>query len=147
MADIYTRLQVYGDDILLALYADTKANVEEMLKRKGHLEMELIRRMEERGATAIPSEEWVCEAPVRYEYLPGCFTPLKEVFNASELEQCYWPAKRELVPEHWEDHPEAWSTAKVLSLAKKRGAEALSVIERNRLPAARKLKFERRENG
>lgn len=134
------------DDLLLALYADAKANLEELRKRLGHLEQEVLHRMEERGATAIPSEAWVCESPIRYDYPVGSFTELKEVFNATELAECYWPAKRELVPEHYEDHPEAWATGAVLRLAKARGPEAMSVIERNRLPQARKLKFQPRED-
>ena len=132
------------DDNLLYLYADALNALEEAKGRAGHIEMELLHRMEERGATSIPDDTFICEAPLRYEYPLGCFAPLKEIFNATELDACYWPAKRELVPEHYENHPEAWNTPKTLSLARKRGTEAMAVVERNRLPGARRIKFTKR---
>ena len=129
---------------LLGLYADALTALEECKVWAGHIEMELLHRMEERGATSIPDDTFICEAPLRYEYPLGCFTPLKEIFNATELDECYWPAKQVLIPEHWEYHPELWNTPKTLSLAKKRGTEAMAVVERNRLPAARRIRFTKR---
>ena len=133
------------DDQLLGLYADALNVLEECKAWADHIEMELLHRMEGRGATSIPDDTFICESPLRYEYPPGTFTPLLEIFNATELEECYWPAKRELVPEHYEQHPEAWNTPKTLSLAKKRGTEAMAVVERNRLPGARRIRFTKRE--
>ena len=82
------------DDQLLGLYADALNALEKCKGKVGRIEMELLHRMEERGATSIPNDTFICEAPLRYEYPLGCFMPL--------------------------------------------------VVERNRLPAARRIRFTKR---
>jgi len=130
-----------SDALLLDSYACTKNDLDQLRQLLGRLEMELLHRMEQRGATMISSDAYSAEAPWRYDYPPGCFVALKEVFSASELAQSYTPARRELVPEHFEDHPEAWNTTRVLSIAKKLGGQAQKIIEQQRQPKRASLKF------
>ncbi len=133
----YTQI---SDDQLLERYREAGEQLAYCLDYKGRLEQEMHRRMEERGATMIPSDSYVCEAPIRYDYPDGCFTPLKEEFTESELAECITPAWTETV-----EHPESWNTLKVISIARKHGKAAMDIVERQRIPKRSKIKFERKE--
>ena len=50
-----------SDTQLLLQYEDSRAVANTALILKGHLEQEIYRRMEERGARAIPDETFVCQ--------------------------------------------------------------------------------------
>ena len=132
------------DEPLLSLYDYVSRQAKGNIETLGRIEQVILQRMEERGATAIPDETYTCESPLRYDYPPGCFSPLLEIFNDVELSECYTAAHKELVPEHYEDVLETWETRKVLSLAAKRGHEAMDVIEARRQPKSRTLIFKRR---
>ena len=96
--------------------------------------------MEERGATAIPSDEYVCEMEVKNTYDQASLTPLLEIFDRSELSKCYEPEHQETITVKAK-----WRTQQVIAAAKKRGTTALAVVERARIPGAPRLKFQRRE--
>ena len=130
------------DKALLVMYDQQRETVKNYEQVVGHLEQEILRRMESRAATAIPSEEFVCEAVIRYQYDQPSFGPLKELFNESDLGTCFIPAHQETV-----EVLDKWTTQKVLALAKRYGQEAIEIVEKARLPAARQLRFARRDAG
>jgi hypothetical protein len=106
----------------------------------GHLEQEAYRRIEERGATSIPSELYICEMETGFKYAQESFGPLKEVFNDADLKRCLTPAHIEEVKV-----ADKWATATVKSLATKYGAEAMRILESARMESRGRLKFARRE--
>lgn len=130
-----------ADDHLLSCLADAKRNRDTYVRFIGHIEQEIWRRMEERGAAAIPDNTYVCEAVVSNTYLQEAFTPLKEVLVEADLKGVLIPAHQETV-----DVPDKWATAKVLALAR-RLPEVQAIVDRARQPGPRKLKFEERRQG
>ena len=94
-------------------------------------------RMEDRGATSIPSERFRCELVSDTSYDRTRFTPLKEIFLDGDLEKCWTPATKVL-----QTVPESWNTVKVKAMATRYGAEALAVVERARVEGRPRLKFE-----
>ena len=126
-----------SDIELLAQYEASRAAATEALIAKGHLEQEIYRRMEERGAKAIPDETFVCEIAQENIYEKGRFTALLEIFNATDLETCF-------IGEHMERVPADWKTGKVLALARRYGDVALAIVETAKQPGRKSLKFQRR---
>ena len=128
------------DDELLAEMEHIGAVLDGFKNTLGHLEQEAYRRIEERGATSIPSETYICEMEIKRGYDQPSFAPLKEIFNEAELAKC-------LTPAHTEETKVAdkWTTATVKSLATKYGAEALRILENARTESRGRLKFARRE--
>ena len=114
--------------------------VEETQSRLDWVEGLLLQRMEKRGAISIPSEEYVCEMESKPTYHQPAFAPLKEIFVASDLRECWIPER-----EHTVIQPEKWDTTRVKRLAKRYGDEALAIVERARVPGRPRLKFGRRE--
>ena len=130
----------YDSDLkLLAHYADLLDIQTQVAQAKGRLEQEIWRRMEERGAIAIPDETWVCEAKTRTTYLPIPLTPLKEILSEADLETCYTPAHMEMIPDRWDGR-------KVLPLARRYGDVALGIVEKAKLTERAGLKFEKKES-
>lgn len=132
-------LTSYSDDRLLTWYEALNSIVTRRRAEAGHIEQEMIRRMNERQALAIPSETFICELEVKNSYDQAGLTPLLEIFNEVELAKCYEPAYSKMV-----EVPAKWNIQQVLAAARRRGAEAMSLVERARLPGALKLKFARR---
>ena len=130
-----------SDENLLLQYNECLILLAKLTAQIGHYEQEIYHRMEIRGATMISTDKYSCESPPRYEYPLGCFTPLKELLTAGELATCYTPAHREMVPEHYEDHPEQRDTRKVLSVAKKLGGDVQATVDRQRIPRRMPLKL------
>ena len=124
-----------NDAELLERYGTLRLFLVEYQKSMGRLEQEIWRRMEDRGATAIPDSAWVCEGVTSNTYNQDAFKPLLEILNSDDLEKCFTPSHPQIVPDKW-------TTQKVLVLAKRYGAEALAIVDRARLPGARRLKFE-----
>ena len=106
----------------------------------GRLEQEAYRRIEERGATSIPSETYICEMETGFKYAQESFGPLKEVFNDADLKKCLTPAHTEEVKV-----ADKWATGTVKSLAVKYGAEALRILANAQTESRGRLKFARRE--
>ena len=129
-----------SDDELLAEMENIGAQLEGFKDTWGHLEQEAYRRIEERGAKAIPSETYICEIETGFKYDQVSFGPLKEVFHDADLKKCLTPAHTAEV--RVEDQ---WATGTVKSLATKYGAEALRIFENARTESRGRLKFARRD--
>jgi len=129
-----------SDDELLAEMEHIGAILDGFKATLGRLEQEAYRRIEERGATSIPSETYICEMETGYKYDQPSFAPLKEVFNDADLKRCLTPAHTEEVKV-----ADKWTTATVKSLATKYGSEAMRIFENARTESRGRLKFARRE--
>ena len=129
-----------SDDELLAEMEHIGAVLDGFKATLGRLEMTAIHRMEEKKATSIPSETYICEMETGFKYDQPSFAPLKEVFNEVDLAKCLTPAHTEEVKV-----ADKWTTATVKSLATKYGAEALRILENARMESRGRLKFARRE--
>jgi hypothetical protein len=129
-----------SDDELLAQMEHISGVLEGFKASLGRLEQEAYRRIEERGATSIPSEVYICEMETGFKYDQPSFAPLKEVFNETDLAKCLTPAHTEEVKVE-----DKWTTATVKSLATKYGAEALRILDNARTESRGRLKFARRE--
>ena len=129
-----------SDTELLGWYDAQRAGLEHAQNVSGRLEQEMLQRMEARGATAIPSDEYVCELVVRNTYDQARFRPFLEILSERELQGVFTPAHEETV-----EVVDKWNTQKLVALAKRYGAEALRIIEQAKLPGARTLKFTKRE--
>ena len=129
-----------SDDELLAQMEHINGLLEGFKASLGRLEQEAYRRIEERGATSIPSETYICEMETGFRYDQPSFAPLKEVFNEVDLAKCLTPAHTEELKVE-----DKWTTATVKSLATKYGAEALRILENARMESRGRLKFARRE--
>ena len=129
-----------SDDELLAEMEHISGVLDGFKASLGRLEQEAYRRIEERGATSIPSETYICEMETGFRYDQPSFAPLKEVFNEVDLAKCLTPAHTEELKVE-----DKWTTATVKSLATKYGAEALRILENARTESRGRLKFARRE--
>lgn len=129
----------FSDELLLQEIADARGNLERYQRQLYTLESEALRRMAEKGATAIPSDTFVCEMQVSNTYDQSRFTPLKEVFTASDLDAAFTPEHDEV-----KRVPDKWNTVKVLALARRYGDQALRCVEEARVRGAPRLKFERK---
>ena len=128
-----------SDELLLKTYAYLSGYLSRVQGDLGRIEQAILQRMEERGATAIPDETYRCEMHVSHTYQQPLLTPLLEVLNKVELDACYVPAHEELVKVDAK-----WRVQQLLAVARRRGAEALAIIERAKIESGRKLKFEKR---
>ena len=130
-----------SDDELLAQMEHIRAESWRASRRSlGRLEQEAYRRMEERGATSIPSETYICEMEIKRGYDQPSYGPLKEIFNEADLKKCLTPAHTEEVKV-----ADKWATVTVKSLATKYGSEALRIVENAQTESRGRLKFSRRE--
>ena len=128
------------DDALLSEMEKVSEELEVIKGVLGRLEQEAYRRMEEKKATSIPSETYICEMETSYRYDQMSFGPLKEIFNEVDLKKCLTPAHTEEVKV-----ADKWTTATVKSLAGKYGSEAMRIFENARTESRGRLKFARRE--
>ena len=128
-----------SDDELLAQMEHISGVLEGFKASLGRLEQEAYRRIEERGATSIPSETYICEMETGFKYDQMSFGPLKEVFNDADLAKCLTPAHTEEVKV-----ADKWATGTVKSLAVKYGAEALRILANAQTESRGRLKFARR---
>jgi len=106
----------------------------------GRLEQEAFRRMEERGAKAIPSEAYICEIQNKSDYDQLAFTPLKEIFNDADRKRCLTPAHIKEI-----EVPDKWATTTVKAVAEKYGDRAKAIVENARTETRGRLKFSRRD--
>ena len=129
-----------SDDELLAEMEHIGAILDGFKATLGRLEQEAYRRIEERGATSIPSETYICEMETGFKYDHPSFGPLKEIFNEVDLKKCLTPAHTDEVKV-----ADKWATVTVKSLAAKYGSEALRIVENARTETRGRLVFKRRE--
>lgn len=127
------------DALLLERIATLRSEITDAYRLLYEAEKEAERRMAERGATSIPSELFVCELVTEVNYDRTRFTPLKMLFNESDLAECLTPGFQEI-----QTVPESWNTARVKAMAKKYGDQALSVVEAAKMMGRPRLKFEKR---
>ena len=128
------------DDELLAQMEHISGVLEGFKASLGRLEQRAYQLMEERGATSIPSETYICEMETGFKYAQESFGPLKEVFNDADLKRCLTPAHTDEVKVE-----DKWATGTVKSLATRYGADALRIVENARMESRGRLKFARRE--
>ena len=132
----------YQDDDdahLLRLY-ESALEVQRTGQRLAYeLEKEIQARMEDRGATSIPSERFRCELVTSSSYEQAGFAPLLEMFSEADLEEVY---TQECTEQKWVTTPARWDTAKVKAKARRYGIAALDVVERARIEGRPRLKFE-----
>ena len=133
--------QPSSDDELLDAYAAACTELQAQKTKAGRLEQEILRRMEERGARAIPSNTYACEGTQDNTYDQASLTPLKEVLNEADLTTVLTTGYQKVV---WV--PEKWATQKVLALAR-RLPEVQAIVDRARIEGRLKLKFQKREQG
>ena len=124
------------DSELLQLFKDAKTELETQQRFVGYCEQEIYRRMEDRGATAIPDNTYICELVAQNSYDQKAFTPLKEVLVEADLKSVLIPAHQETV-----DVPDKWATGKVLALGR-RLPEVQAIVDQARIEGRPKLKFE-----
>ena len=137
---VVARLSELGDLEFLVTMDNIAKTLADLKETLGHMEQEAYRRMEERGASSIPSETFICELALKASYDQIGFTALKEIFNDSDLERCLTPAHTEEV-----EVPDKWATSTVKSLATKYGADALRIVDRAKTEDRGKLIFKLRE--
>ena len=91
----------------------------------GHINMELMRRAAERGATTIygKGQNFVVTQPNEYDRTK--LPPLLELLDPEAKGKCFIPAHQETV-----DVPDKWDMTQVKKYAKARGNEALDIVER-----------------
>ena len=106
----------------------------------GRLVMEIRHRIEAREGSIIPSDTYQCELQSQREYDQTAFTPLKEVFNESDLASCLTLAHEETVTV-----ADKWQTTKVKSLARKYGADAQRIFDKAVIEKPPRLSFKRLE--
>lgn len=133
-------LNLISDDQLLQGYSDLLEAVALWKDRLGRQEWEIRKRVESRGATAIPSDTFICEVVPKAVYDHTRFTPLKEILSESDLAVCWREEHPETVMV-----PEKWNTVKAKAAARRYGAEAQAVVESaiTLMPGA--LKFEAKD--
>ena len=129
-----------SDDELLAEMEHIGAILDGFKATLGRLEMTAVHRMEEKKATSIPSETYICEMETKRGYDQPSFGPLKEIFNDADLKKCLTPAHTEEVKIE-----DKWATGTVKSLATKYGSDAMRIFENARTETRGRLKFARRE--
>ena len=131
------------DHQLLEAYEQQLANLAHWEEKIRHVEMEIFRRIQERGGTAIPNADengeqiWVCEQIDTYaspRYNVNDFTPFLELLNQTELREVYTPEHTEQVTVK-----ATWNTQKLKALALKNGLKWPEAV-----PTGRRLKFERK---
>jgi hypothetical protein len=103
--------------------ANVKAT-EEQARERHIMEAELMRRMQERGATEIVTEEATCVIDFGVEVDYNKLKPLLELESEERLKDCYFPAHKATV-----EVPEKWNMTKTKALGKVGGETARHIGE------------------
>ena len=135
-------MQDHSDLELMATYERLGYQLEEVSIARGRVEQELLHRMTDRHATAIPNEQFLCEVTTRNDYDQGRLTPLLEILNSTDLDGAYAPAheERRMVGARWD-------VRRVKALARKYGTQVQGIVEDAKVPGAPRLWVTRREQG
>ena len=128
-----------ADELLIGAYAAASRELSWAQAALGRIEQAILQRMEERGATAIPDETYRCELVTTNIYQQSLLTPLLEILNGVELDACYVPSHEEMV-----ETPAKFKIQQLLAVARRRGTEALEVVEQAKVESGRRLRFEKR---
>ena len=140
MVEVIPAATFLSDDELLKELERLTALADEYAKAVGKIEQEALKRMGDRTATTIPSEDYECKLEIKNEFDYPAFRALKEVFNPSDFAEC-------LIPEHTIETvvQEKWVTSTVKRLCREYGAETQAIYDRATIPGKRRLVFKRRD--
>ena len=133
-------MQTVTSDELLLWYNSTHKSLAYFQELLGRLEQEIQGRIRESGGTMLPSEEFICELKTTNTYDQAAFRPFLEILTGADLETVFTPAHVEQV-----EVKDKWKTQRLLALARRYGDEAMSIIDRARVPGVAKLRFEPRK--
>ena len=133
-------MQHINSDQLLLWYASSRKSAAYFQGLLGRLEQEIQQRIRGSGGTMLPSEEFICELVTTNTYDQAAFRPFLEILTGADLETVFIPAHVEQV-----EVKDKWDTRKLIALARRYGKEALSIIDRARVPGVAKLRFEPRK--
>ena len=128
----------WDDEQLLASYEDASASLAEAQANLGRLEWVILTRIEDRGATSIPSHLYRCEAKNKTEYDQLTLMPLKETILDADLALCFQAAHQKTV-----DVPDTWNITKLKAVARRYGTTVVSTLEKAKLSRPAGIKFER----
>ena len=139
MVEVIPAATFLSDDELLKELERLTALADEYAKAVGKIEQEALKRMGDRTATTIPSEDYECKLDIKNKFDYPAFRALKEIFNPSDYAEC-------LIPEHTVETvmPEKWVTSTVKRLCGEYGADTQAIYERATIPGERRLVFKRR---
>tara|TARA_Y100000310_G_scaffold335033_1_gene416103 strand:+ start:2071 stop:2541 length:471 start_codon:yes stop_codon:yes gene_type:complete len=138
--------ETFDDHLLLAIRISAEEQEKLHRERRDRADFEIQRRIDARGATGLPDEEFVCE--VRYRnpspvYDPDRLKPLLEIITVeADLEKCYTAAHDEHEVIHY---PEVWQAAPLKKVAMLYGDRAMAVLELARNPGRPYVVVERRK--
>jgi len=133
-----------GDKELLAAYVDAREKEVRARDIRFRTEYVIKQRVEERDATGIPDDEYLCtvkEQPPSPPYDSELLIPLLEIFNEGDLGECYEGGHRGPAP--W--IPAKWDTVKLKTMARLYGGDVLDILAKARLPGRLQITVERRE--
>ena len=103
--------------------------------------VEILRRADEAGGTAIVDEVYDCPITSTANYDRSAFTPLLEIFKHDDLAMCYEPAHFET-----KEVPAKGDLVKVKPLVAKYGNAAKEIMDRATLAPTRRIgKFGRKK--
>lgn len=126
---------------LLALERKTAKNTADAIQR---LEYEIVQRAQERGATAIITEQYTAELVPNVTYDQSRFTPLLELLPEEGVKESFIPEHQETVTV-----PAKWKTQQAIKWANKVGDTALRIVAAARMEGAPRVKLteEAKANG
>ena len=142
MAIMLQNLNLLPSDRLLYQYEVALKRHESSGDEVNRIAVEILRRADEAGGTAIVDEVYDCPLTSTANYDRSAFTPLSKIFSHDDLAMCYEPA-------HFETNevPAKWDLVKVKPLVAKYGNEAKEIMDRATLAPTRRIgKFGRKES-
>jgi len=117
------------DEELVHAFADGKVLEQGIRDGQGKLEMELMRRATERGATTIYGKGQNFVIETKNEYDRTKLHGLLELFNPEGRDKCFTPAHLATV-----EVADKWDMQQVQKYAKARGNDALAIVEQATFP-------------
>ena len=118
---------------LIGQYVEFKRAMAMLQEDLGHIEMELVRRMDAEGATQYPHPNYEVKLTRAKTYDYGKLAALRELLPPEEISKAWTPAHQKLV-----DVPESWDF-RVARTWGRYGKDVQDVIERATIPGAPRL--------
>ena len=128
-----------ADESLIATWGALDEAAQALGNVRGHIEMAITHRMDDRGAKELPHAEFevkMTEGTPSWDV--SILAGLREITSPDDLEGSYFPAHEETV-----QVPEKWNMTKAKTLARF-GDEHGSILERARLPGPSRLRIKRK---
>ena len=140
-ATMLRNLDLLPNDRLLYQYEVLLKRQELAVDEVNRIAVEILKRAEAAGGTAIVDEVYDCPITSTANYDRSAFTPLLEIFNHDDLAMCYEPAHFTTI-----EVPAKWDLVKVKPLVAKYGNAAKEIMDRATLAPTRRIgKFGRKE--